>query len=35
MRILGFAFDYEGERGDDLADLEEPEEAIDDVDADE
>lgn len=35
VRILGFAFDYEGERGDDLADLEEPEEAIDDVDADE
>ena len=34
-RILGFAFDYEGETSDALADLEEPEEAIDDVDVDE
>ena len=35
VRILGFAFDYEGETSDALADLEEPEEAIDDVDVDE
>lgn len=32
VRILGFAFDYEGETSDDLADLEEPEEDIADVD---
>lgn len=32
VRILGFAFDYEGEANDSLADLEEPEEVIGDVD---